>query len=231
MLLAMDTASTTASVAIYDTATARTLAEATWEGRRRQTQDLLVMVRQVLATAGVAPDSLRALAVTTGPGSFTGVRIAISAAKGIALGLAAPPAIVGAPTLCVTAAPWLTLAAACHPTPTICAVMHAGRRRYHWTCFAASDRLHRPDAEAHTTGTAAELAAFLGVSAAGSFWLAGEVDAELAAAVGACAHVTIIEPVHGLRRAGVLAHLAALLLEAGHAETLTSLQPLYLREP
>lgn len=231
MLLAMDTASTTASVAIYDTATARTLAEATWEGRRRQTQDLLVMVRQVLATAGVAPDSLRTLAVTTGPGSFTGVRIAISAAKGIALGLAAPPAIVGAPTLCVTAAPWLTLAAACHPTPTICAVMHAGRRRYHWTCFAASDRLHRPDAEAHTTGTAAELAAFLGVSAAGSFWLAGEVDAELAAAVGACAHVTIIEPVHGLRRAGVLAHLAALLLEAGHAETLTSLQPLYLREP
>ncbi|MBE2236533.1 MAG: tRNA (adenosine(37)-N6)-threonylcarbamoyltransferase complex dimerization subunit type 1 TsaB [Caldilineaceae bacterium] len=227
----MDTASTTASVAIYDTATARTLAEATWEGRRRQTQDLLVMVRQVLATAGVAPDSLRALAVTTGPGSFTGVRIAISAAKGIALGLAAPPAIVGAPTLCVTAAPWLTLAAACHPTPTICAVMHAGRRRYHWTCFAASDRLHRPDAEAHTTGTAAELAAFLGVSAAGSFWLAGEVDAELAAAVGACAHVTIIEPVHGLRRAGVLAHMAALLLEAGHAETLTSLQPLYLREP
>jgi hypothetical protein len=75
------------------------------------------------------------------------------------------------------------------------------------------------------------LAAFLGVSAAGSFWLAGEVDAELAAAVGACAHVTIIEPVHGLRRAGVLAHMAALLLEAGHAETLTSLQPLYLREP
>ncbi|MFZ1771326.1 MAG: tRNA (adenosine(37)-N6)-threonylcarbamoyltransferase complex dimerization subunit type 1 TsaB, partial [Caldilinea sp.] len=92
-------------------ATARILAETTWEGRRRQTQDLLVMVRQALATADVAPDRLRALAVTTGPGSFTGVRIAISAAKGIALGLAIPPAIVGAPTLCVTAAPWLTLAA------------------------------------------------------------------------------------------------------------------------
>ena len=50
-------------------------------------------------------------------------------------------------------------------------------------------------------------------------------------AAGALAHVTVVEPVHALRRAGVLAHLAAARLAAGHAEALAALQPLYLREP
>ncbi len=128
MLLAMDTASTTASVALYDVAAARLLAEMTWEGRRRQTQELLGVVRQLLATVGVAPDALTALAVTTGPGSFTGVRIAISAAKGIGLGLTPPPAVIGVPTLSVTAAPWLPVAAACHPAPATLR-RHAGGAR------------------------------------------------------------------------------------------------------
>ncbi len=231
MLLAMDTASTTASVALYDLAAAHLLAENTWEGRRRQTQDLLGVVRQLLATAGVLPDALTALAVTTGPGSFTGVRIAISAAKGIGLGLATPPAVIGAPTLSVTAAPWLAVAAACHPAPVLCAVMHAGRGRYHWTFFAATAPLHFPAAEEHVTGTAAELAAALATHPAAAIWLAGEVDPGLVAATGALAHVTVIEPVHALRRAGVLAQLAAVRLAAGHAESLAALQPLYLREP
>ena len=239
MLLAMDTASTTASVALYDLAAARLLAEMTWEGRRRQTQELLGVVRQLLATVGVAPDALTALAVTTGPGSFTGVRIAISAAKGIGLGLATPPAVVGAPTLSVTAAPWLPVAAACQPAPLICAVMQAGRGRYHWVFFPATARLHFPGVNEHSTGTAAELAAALAAPPvasppahpAAALWLAGEVDTVVMDAAGALAHVTVVEPVHALRRAGVLAHLAAARLAAGHAEALAALQPLYLREP
>ncbi|MFO7632573.1 MAG: hypothetical protein R6W76_08545, partial [Caldilinea sp.] len=63
----MDTASNTASVAIYDLNMAHLLGEMTWEGRRRQTQDLMVMVRNLLTTVDVSPDSLTALAVTTGP--------------------------------------------------------------------------------------------------------------------------------------------------------------------
>jgi tRNA threonylcarbamoyladenosine biosynthesis protein TsaB len=93
MLLAMDTATNTASAAIYDHAAARLLAETTWEGRRRQTQELMVTVRHLLRMADVTPGALTALVVTTGPGSFTGVRIAISAAKGIGLGLDARPAV------------------------------------------------------------------------------------------------------------------------------------------
>jgi tRNA threonylcarbamoyladenosine biosynthesis protein TsaB len=231
MLLAMDTASNTASVAIYDRAASRLLAETTWEGRRRQTQALMVTVRQLLTLAAVTPDMLTALAVTTGPGSFTGVRIAISAAKGIGLGLATPPAVVGVPTLSVTAAPWLTVAGASHPAPVLYAVMQAGRGRYHWARFPAGELLYRPDAAAHTTGAAADLVAALHARADASVWLAGEIDAALADAMQALPQVTVIPPVHAQRRAGVLAHLGAALLAAGQADTLAGLQPLYLREP
>lgn len=231
MLLAMDTASNTASVAIYDLHAARLLAEITWEGRRRQTQELMVTVRHLLRMADVTPDALTALVVTTGPGSFTGVRIAISAAKGIGLGLDARPAVIGAPTLSVTAAPWLTAAAACLPAPEICAVMQAGRGRYHWAFFPAGDPLYRPDAAAHTTGAADDLVAAHHARGDTPVWLAGEIDAALADAVSALPQVTVISPVHALRRAGVLAQLGAALLAAGQGDTLAALQPLYLREP
>jgi tRNA threonylcarbamoyl adenosine modification protein YeaZ len=231
MLLAMDTASVTASVAVYNLNAARLLGEMTWEGRRRQTQDLMVMVRHLLGTVDVAPDDLTALAVTTGPGSFTGVRIAISAAKGIGMGLTTPPAVIGVPTLAVTAAPWLPLSAACEPAPMLCAVMLAGRGRYHWAMFTASDPLHRPAAAEHHTGSAAEMTAFLDAVKARVIWLAGEIDAALVDCMRPLTRVTVIDPVYGLRRAGVLAGFAARLIDAGVNDSLATLQPLYLREP
>lgn len=227
----MDTASYTASVALYDFGAARLLAELTWEGRRRQTQELMVAVRQLLTLAGVTPAALTALAVTTGPGSFTGVRIAISAAKGIGLGLDQAPAVIGAPTLSVTAAPWLAVAAACQPAPVICALMQAGRERYHWTFFPAADPLYRPDGAAHATGAVTEVVAALHARPHAAIWLAGEIDAALADAVRGLPQVTVISPTHALRRAGVLAQLGAALLSAGQADALETLQPLYLREP
>lgn len=227
----MDTASNTASVAIYDLDAARLLAEMTWEGRRRQTQELMVAVRQLLTTAGVTPTMLSALAVTTGPGSFTGVRIAISAAKGIGLGLDKAPAVIGAPTLSVTAAPWLTVAAACEPAPALCAVMQAGRGRYHWTFFTPNDPLHRPGADAHTTGAVSELAASLQSRTDAAIWLVGEVDMAIVEAAQSLPRITVIPPAYALRRAGVLAQLGAALLAAGQVDTLETLQPLYLREP
>ena len=158
MLLALDTATTTASLALYDLAHDRLLGELTWEGRRRQTQDLLTAAQDLLRLLGIAPPQLSALAVTTGPGSFTGVRIGVSTVKGIALGLPDPPRVIGLPTLCVTAAPWLALAAAIRPQPTVCACIQAGRGRYNWTYFAAGQPLLRPTAADHFAGTAAEFA-------------------------------------------------------------------------
>jgi len=231
MLLALDTATATASIAIYDLAEQQLLAELTWQARRRQTQDLLTIVQQWLAQLDLTPQHLTALAVTTGPGSFTGVRIAISAVKGIGLGLPVVPQVIGLPTLCVTAAPWLLLAQRSTPTPTLCAFIQAGRGRYNWTFFSAGDLLHRPTAADHSGGTVDEFVQALVVVAPQSIWLAGELDAPLANAVQPLSHVFVIDAVSSERRAGQLARLAALQLASGAQDDLQTLQPLYLRNP
>lgn len=229
MLLALDTATATASVALYDPIQQQLLAELTWQARRRQTQDLLPALDNVLHLLDVTPQAITALAVTTGPGSFTGVRIAISAAKGLALGLPQPPAVIGIPTLSVTAAPFVPLAATVIGAG-VCAAIQAGRGRYNWAWFGPEDLLHRPAAEDHFAGTVAEFAAHL-ADCSDVVWLAGEIGPDLAAAVGAMEHIALIDAATGLRRAGQLARLGALHLAAGHSDTPETIQPLYLRNP
>jgi hypothetical protein len=62
-------------------------------------------------------------------------------------------------------------------------------------------------------------------------WLVGEMTTELAGAVAGLANVTPVDGLSGLRRAGMLAWLAARHLAAGHADSLDTLEPIYLREP
>lgn len=231
MLLAIDTATATASVAVYDMQRQRLLAEATWQARRRHTQDLMATVQQALAQAGAGVACLAALAVTTGPGSFTGVRIGISAVKGLALGLAQSPRAIGLPSLCVTAAPWIGAADSVSPPVTVCAFIQAGRGRYNWAWFEAGDLLSRPDRADHSAGTAAEFVAALAARAPRRLWLAGELDADLCDTACSLDHVCALDAVSALRRAGHLARLAALHLAAGVQDDLASLQPLYLRNP
>lgn len=230
MLLALDTATTTASLAVYDLQGHQLLAELTWQARRRQTQELLMAAQQLLRLADVAPAALTALAVTTGPGSFTGVRIGISAVKGMGLGLPQPPQVVGIPTLAVTAAPWLDAARGVQPMH-ICACIQAGRGRYNWAWFAAGEWSSRPDAAAHTAGTADELAGVLAERPPGTTWLCGEVGADLAKATAGLPGTVVLDAVSSMRRAGFLAGLAARHLAAGTTDSLASLQPIYLRNP
>lgn len=62
-----------------------------------QAEMLLPMIEQALAESGLSYDTLDAVAVTVGPGSFTGVRIGLATAKGIAL--AANKPLIGVTTL------------------------------------------------------------------------------------------------------------------------------------
>lgn len=232
MLLALDTATATASLAIYDLASQQLLAEWTWQARRRQTQDLLRTTQLLLQALGLTPAQLTALAVTTGPGSFTGVRIAISAAKGIGLGLPFPPRVIGLPTLSVTAAPWVALLAASQPRARLCAFIQAGRGRYNWSWFVDDKALlHRPTVAEHEGGNATEFAVALAQQAPQPVWLVGELDAGLQQAVAELTHVVVLDPVSTLRRAGQLARLAALHFAQGTVDDLKLLQPLYLRNP
>lgn len=60
------------------------------EGGRDQAARLLPAIEAVLADAAIDRRALTLIAVTTGPGSFTGVRVGLAAARGLAVGLAVP---------------------------------------------------------------------------------------------------------------------------------------------
>ena len=227
MLLALDSATASASIALFELETHQLLAEWSWQ-TRRYTQDLLATAQLLLGQIEVRSDQITALAVTTGPGSYTGVRVAVSVAKGIGLGLPQLPQVVGIPTLSVTAAPWRALSNRQTPTPLICAYLQAGRGRYNWVLFGEQDALWRPGADDHGDGTAEEFCQALAEHST-AVWLVGELDATLARGVSALDHVVTLDAVSGWRRAGHLARLASAYFAAGVEDGLQGLQPLYLR--
>lgn len=86
-VLGLDTSTTTASIAVLDGD--RVLATATRNTHRR-TSDVLVAVDEACRAAGVTAHELDAIAVGAGPGSFTGLRIGMATAKGIAFATGRP---------------------------------------------------------------------------------------------------------------------------------------------
>jgi tRNA threonylcarbamoyladenosine biosynthesis protein TsaB len=98
-LLAFDTSSQRASAAVVDDdgILARREADVARHGKA-----LEPLLRAVLADAGLSPAELNGIAVGLGPGSFTGTRIGVAAAKGLAFGLGLP--LVGIGSLEVLAA-------------------------------------------------------------------------------------------------------------------------------
>ena len=81
-ILAIDTATMVSSVAVADKD--RLLAELTVQTRLTHSETLLPHVEQALKLAGVEKAALEGVAVSLGPGSFTGLRIGLAAAKAIA---------------------------------------------------------------------------------------------------------------------------------------------------
>lgn len=98
-ILGIDTATMVSSVAVADSN--RLLAELTVETRLTHSETLLPHVEQVLSMAGIKRSQLEAVAVSLGPGSFTGLRIGLATAKAIAYGLDIP--LIGIPTMEVLA--------------------------------------------------------------------------------------------------------------------------------
>lgn len=86
-ILAIDTATEACSVAIWNQGEVHALFELC---PREHTQRILPLVQQVLAESGLSLSQLDALAFGRGPGSFTGVRIGIGIAQGLALGAELP---------------------------------------------------------------------------------------------------------------------------------------------
>ena len=103
LILAIDTALDACAAGVLDTDAARLIAQESQPMRRGHAEALMPLIGRVIRQAGIAFAALDRIAVTTGPGSFTGLRVGLSAARGI--GLAADKPVVGLSTLTAYAAP------------------------------------------------------------------------------------------------------------------------------
>ena len=124
-VLAIDTSGLAGGVALVEGE--RTVAEYAFDMRLTYSERLLPAIDRVMADAGWVPSDLTGLAVAVGPGSFTGLRVGVSAVKGLALALACPVAAV--PTLDALAA---GLAGSALP---VCAVLRARRHEVYASLY------------------------------------------------------------------------------------------------
>ena len=218
MLLAIDTSTNTASLALVQDS--QVLAELTWCCGQNHTTTLLPQLVHLLNQTKLSLQSLDGVIVARGPGSFNGLRVGISTAKGLAFSLGIP--IVGISTLEVEAYQHAETGL------PVCPIFSAGRgeiatamyqKKYHKWLRLATEHITTVDALCSriTTKTI----------------FCGEFIPSVATQLGEQLRQRAIipPPATRLRRAGFLAELGQQQLAAGNYDDLATLQPLYLRRP
>ncbi len=223
MLLSLDTATRHSGLALYDGQ--QIVAELNWHSVDAQTTELLPRLEQLMTWRGLQPADLAALAVSLGPGSFTGVRVAVSLAKGMALAQGLP--LLGVPTLDATAYPHLG-----HGEP-VCAVVQAGRGRVLWSIYRPgppTDGAHAVElGDWHGSCTPIALTDHEGLRAAidRRTLLVGELTPDLRALLAERTGdlAELAGPAVATRRAGYVAELAWLRWQAGQADDPATPQP------
>jgi tRNA threonylcarbamoyladenosine biosynthesis protein TsaB len=240
MLLAIDTATRTASVALFDQT--GVIGEATWRAHENHTTSLMPQIVQLMRASGVQMSNVRAVGVATGPGSFTGLRIGLSAAKGLAFGMGLP--LVGIPTLDALAHAFSHVQSFMRRTLPIWAIVQAGRGRYSAArYFVRHSRAAREgdylvgDAE-YLAGQIAASSEDLAASknSRGSShtvrraWVCGEVDENLKSTllVRLNERVLIASPSANVRRAAYLAELAWARYQTNNVDSVETLAPYYI---
>jgi tRNA threonylcarbamoyladenosine biosynthesis protein TsaB len=208
LLLALDTSTSTAGVALYDGA--RVLSETTWLAGREHSSRLLIEVQAALERVSRRPADLTGLVVARGPGSFTGVRVAVSVAKGLAFGL-------GLPLWGVSSLDALAWAAQPADVPVRAAV-EAGRGRVATALYE-----HGVQFEPPRLATFEDLLSL----AAPPLVLIGELPADARAALEKPG-VRVASPAASLRRAAYVAELGWRLAERGEPGDPRDVDALYV---
>jgi tRNA threonylcarbamoyladenosine biosynthesis protein TsaB len=235
MLLALDTSTRSVGIALYDGVSV--IAEAAWTGKDHHTVDLAPAVAGMLHRAGLNFDALTGLAAAIGPGSFTGLRIGLALAKGLALARRLP--LVGVPSLDVLAA-----AQPIRSMP-LAAVLRAGRGRLAvgWYLPGQDEPLavqagsHPAPRRIPQAGRAwlasepIEVLTLLELSARieSPTLVAGELDEEERRLLARKRrNVLLASPAQCVRRPAFLAELGWLRLQAGQQDDPAALAPIYL---
>ncbi len=212
MLLAIDTATFRASIALHDGASL--ISESTWEAVNRHTVSLMPRIEMLMEASALRTEALRALAVCIGPGSYTGIRIGVALAQGLALSLRLPLVGIETPEILVAAQP---------PDPRpLYAIFAAGRRRIGYARYRWAEGWRREGE--------IELADWKGFIAAVErpAIAVGEIDATGRKALQAIDGIELPPSARHLRRAGYLADLGWAALKAGAESRPEMIRPRYL---
>ncbi len=215
LVLGIDTATWTAAVGLVRDGVV--LAEDVHRESRSHTASLPALVQRVLEAAAATIDEVEAVAVSIGPGSFTGLRIGLGLAKGIAF--AGPIPCIPVPTL--EALAWAAEAA---PGTSICAALDARKREVYAALFAATasgPRRLTPDLALTPDALAARLEPPCVV--------VGDAAEVYGDVLGARASLRPFATHHP--RGGIIARLGWQRLATGEAPNPGELEPVYVRLP
>jgi tRNA threonylcarbamoyl adenosine modification protein YeaZ len=216
MLLAIDTSTDTASIALVGGG--KTPAELTWHCGQNHTVELLPRLTRLLKEAKVGIKSISSVIVAKGPGSFNGLRVGISTAKGLAFSLGIP--IIGISSLEVIAYQHAETGL------PVCPIFNAGRGEIAAAIYQKKDNKWCQLTAEHIT-TVDSLCSEITEKTI----FCGEIMPLIADQLRRQLGEKAIIPITGPRRASLLAELGRQRLEAGDCDNPTTLQPLYLRRP
>ena len=216
MLLAIDTSTESAGLALVQNN--QVLAKATWRCGQNHSVELLPRLTQLLQEAGVELKSVSCILVARGPGSFNGLRVGLSTAKGLAFGLDVP--IIGVSSL--------ELEARQHAENDlpICPIFNAGRGDIATALYRKKANNWQQLAPEHITTVEA-----LDTEIEGQTLFCGEYVPAIAGQLKEKLKDKVVIAPTRPRRASLLVELAKGRLEAEDYDNPATLQPLYLRRP
>jgi tRNA threonylcarbamoyl adenosine modification protein YeaZ len=218
MQIAIDTSTDIASLALVQDG--EIIAELTWRCGQSHSTQLLPSLEYLLHQTKLSLDTATGIIVARGPGSYNGLRVGISTAKGLAFSRGIP--LVGISTLAAAA-----YQQAERGLP-VCPVFNAGRgelaaaiyqkKGENWTQLVAEHITTLDALCARITARTIFCGDYIPA-------VAGEIKKRLKR------EAVIVPPAARLRRAGFLAELGLKRLTAGDYDDPVTLQPLYLRGP
>lgn len=213
-LLAIDTSTRVVGLALVDSA--QVIYEAAWQSNDHHTVELAPAIAEAMRKTGMATDALGALAVANGPGSFTGLRIGMALAKGMAAALGIP----------IIAVPTLDILAAAQPQVDIplIAVLKAGRGRLVCGKYTHVEGIWQPLGELAVL----RLEELIERIQAATL-ICGELDEQERSILKKNSrHAVLASPAQSLRRPAFLAEVAWRRWMAGKIDDPLSLAPVYM---
>lgn len=216
-VLAIDTSTLISSIAIA--VPGRILAELTLDTGKTHSEQLMPYIASILQQTNLTPATLQAVAVSIGPGSFTGLRIGLATAKALSYALKIP--LLGIPTL--TALAYNIYA----PGATVVPLLDAQKRNVYYALYHWHEQQLATDSEAEVVAIDDLLTQL--AARPEPVIVMGEAAIIYQKQITAYPQLSLPPANNNLARAGSVALLALERWRQNQVDDVETLEPLYIR--